>query len=153
IAGKVALIARGTCTFKTKAQQAQLAGAIAVIVTNNVAGAPGGMADDATITTPITIPTQMISLADGNAGTTDLTAGNTVNATLDNSLGATVPAEQDTIASFSSRGPSRQQNRVNLKPDVTAPGVNIISTGMGTGFGGVAISGTSMASPLTAGTV
>ena len=53
------------------------------------------------------------------------------------------------VASFSSGGPRDYDNAV--KPDVTAPGVSVTSTGMGTGTGGVVMSGTSMASPHTAG--
>ncbi|HYV46465.1 MAG TPA: S8 family serine peptidase, partial [Myxococcaceae bacterium] len=144
IAGNIALIARGTCSFKIKALQAQSAGAIGVIITNNAAGPPVGMGDDVNTPGPVAIPARMISLTDGNAVNAELTAGNTVNATLDDLLGFTVPAELDLIAGFSSRGPSRQLNRVNLKPDLTAPGVNIVSTSMGTGGGGTQLSGTSM---------
>ncbi len=62
INGNIALIDRGNCTFILKAQAAQAAGAIAVIIANNVAGnlAPGG-ADPS-----ITIPVVGITLADGN---------------------------------------------------------------------------------------
>src|SRR5205085_3336544 len=53
------------------------------------------------------------------------------------------------FASFTSRGPRTGDSA--LKPDISAPGVSIISTGMGTGTGGAAISGTSMASPHVTG--
>jgi len=66
VAGKIALVDRGTCTFKTKTLNAQLAGATAVIIANNAAGSPPpGLGDDATIVTPITIPTVSITQADG----------------------------------------------------------------------------------------
>jgi hypothetical protein len=59
IAGKIALIDRGTCTFVEKAQRAQAAGAVAVIIGNNVAGAPPGMAgSDPSITIPVVSITQ-----------------------------------------------------------------------------------------------
>ena len=65
--GKIALIDRGTCTFKTKTLNAQNAGAVGVILVNNAAGSPPpGLGDDATITVPITIPTVSVTLADGN---------------------------------------------------------------------------------------
>jgi hypothetical protein len=55
IAGKWALLDRGTCTFVIKAQAAQAAGAIGVIVGNNAAGLPpnplGGT--DASIVIPV----------------------------------------------------------------------------------------------------
>lgn len=62
VKGKVAIISRGTCTFVVKVKNAQNAGAIGVLLANNVAGIqpPGGA--DATIT----IPSVGISLADGD---------------------------------------------------------------------------------------
>ncbi|MFO1312310.1 MAG: M36 family metallopeptidase [Burkholderiales bacterium] len=75
IAGKIALIDRGTCTFVVKAKNAQNAGAIGVIIVNNVSpGAPGMAGDDATIT----IPVLSIPLADGTAIKAQLAAGNAV---------------------------------------------------------------------------
>src|SRR5664280_328936 len=53
VAGKIALIDRGTCTFVIKAKNAQHAGAIAAIIVDNVAGGVAGMGGtDATITIP-----------------------------------------------------------------------------------------------------
>ena len=70
VAGKVALISRGTCTFAVKVKNAQNAGAVAVLLINNVAGAiaPGGA--DATVT----IPSAGLSLADGQTLTAAVTA-------------------------------------------------------------------------------
>jgi hypothetical protein len=67
-AGAIALVDRGsppgvTCTFVLKVKNAQDAGAVAVIVANNVAGDPITMGG----TDPsITIPSVMVSLDDGN---------------------------------------------------------------------------------------
>jgi hypothetical protein len=63
VAGKVAIISRGTCAFTQKVKNAQNAGAIGVLLANNAAGIqpPGG--SDATIT----IPAVGISQADGDA--------------------------------------------------------------------------------------
>lgn len=59
ISGKVAVIDRGTCAFTQKADNAVNAGAIAVIVVNNVAGAPPGMAgSDPDVTVPVVSITQ-----------------------------------------------------------------------------------------------
>jgi hypothetical protein len=79
VAGKIALLDRGTCGFTQKVLNAQNAGAIAVIVSDNVAGSPPpglGGADPA-----VTIPSARVSLADGNAIKAALASG-TVNVTL-----------------------------------------------------------------------
>lgn len=75
VSGKLALLDRGSCTFKTKVRNAQVAGAIGVIIANNSAAAPGTMGDDATITTVITIGAQLIPQATGNAIKTALLGG------------------------------------------------------------------------------
>ena len=62
-AGAIAVIDRGTCNFVAKVKNAQDAGAIAVMMVNNIAGEPISMGGtDATIT----IASGMISLVDGN---------------------------------------------------------------------------------------
>jgi hypothetical protein len=62
-AGAIALVDRGTCGFAIKVKNAQDAGAVAVIVANNAPGAPITMGgEDPTIT----IPSVMVSLADGD---------------------------------------------------------------------------------------
>jgi subtilisin family serine protease len=55
----------------------------------------------------------------------------------------------NTIASFSSRGPSVFSSEI--KPNIAAPGVNVRSSEPGSTYGN--LSGTSMASPHVAGTV
>ena len=64
INGNIALIDRGTCTFAIKAEAAQAAGAIGVIIVNNVAGAPSTMGGSSAT---VTIPVVMLGQADGNA--------------------------------------------------------------------------------------
>ena len=62
VSGKIALIDRGVCGFAVKTKNAQNAGAIGVIIVNNVAGSPPGLGGaDPTIT----IRTVSISQADG----------------------------------------------------------------------------------------
>ena len=74
--GKIALIDRGSCAFTQKALAAQVAGAIACVIVNNVAGAaPGLGGTDPTIT----IPTVSLSLADGNAIKANLGTGVTMS--------------------------------------------------------------------------
>jgi uncharacterized repeat protein (TIGR01451 family) len=90
--GQIAVIDRGTCSFKAKALNAQNAGATAVIIVNNAAGSPApGLGDDATITTPITVPTVSLTQSDGNLIKAQL--GGTVNGVIQ--LDMTVRAGAD----------------------------------------------------------
>ncbi len=82
IAGKIALVDRGTCGFTVKALNAQAAGAIAVVIADNVAGSPPAGLGGADPT--ITIPAVRISLSDGNLIKAQLANG--VNVTLGNDL-------------------------------------------------------------------
>jgi hypothetical protein len=64
-AGAIALVDRGNCNFADKTLNAQNAGAVAVVIVNNVPGAPtapGGTALPGTV-----IPTVMVGQADGAA--------------------------------------------------------------------------------------
>lgn len=83
VAGKIALIDRGSCTFSSKALNAQNAGAIAVIIVDNVAGStpPGlGGSDPG-----LTIPTVSLTLADGSLIKAQLGSGVNVTLGLDDS--------------------------------------------------------------------
>jgi hypothetical protein len=62
IAGKIALIDRGTCLFVDKVKNAQNAGAVGVIIVNNVPDAPIGLGGD---DPSIVIPSVHLSQADG----------------------------------------------------------------------------------------
>ena len=64
IGDNIALIQRGTCLFVTKVRNAQDAGAIAVVVYDNVDGPPAGMAG---VDPSITIPSIRITRAAGLA--------------------------------------------------------------------------------------
>lgn len=66
LAGQAALVDRGTCSFKIKTRNAQNAGAIAVLVANNIATGLPGMGDDPLVTETITIPSIGITQAAGN---------------------------------------------------------------------------------------
>jgi subtilisin family serine protease len=145
VAGHIVLIRRGVCTFIDKAHTVQAAGAIAMIVWTDGASAdreePIVMALDNTVT----IPAVMIGFDDGRtlAAAATTTAASPVKVTLDLGL------NDDTIAGFSSRGPGHGGS--TFKPDLSAPGVAIVSTGVGTGTGSLELQGTSMASPHVAG--
>ncbi|MFM9435437.1 hypothetical protein ACFDR9_002506 [Janthinobacterium sp. CG_23.3] len=60
----VALVDRGGCAFVDKAKNLQEAGAVAMIVVNNVPGDAAGLGGD---DDGVTIPAVMVSQADGNA--------------------------------------------------------------------------------------
>ena len=76
VAGKIVLVDRGTCSFKTKVFNAQTAGALGVIVANNVAGgAVSILGDDVSIPTSILIPALMVSFENGAAIKTSLQSG------------------------------------------------------------------------------
>jgi Zn-dependent metalloprotease len=77
VAGKIALLDRGTCAFTIKVKNAQDAGAVAAIVADNVPGPVTGMGGvDATIV----IPSLRVTLETGNTLKGELAGG--VNATL-----------------------------------------------------------------------
>ncbi|QRK11910.1 myxosortase-dependent M36 family metallopeptidase [Archangium violaceum] len=63
VAGKIALVDRGSCNFTVKVANAQTAGAIGVIIADHLEGPVAGIGGDSA---GITIPTLRITLADGN---------------------------------------------------------------------------------------
>jgi Zn-dependent metalloprotease len=86
VAGKVALIDRGTCGFKLKVKNAQDAGAIGAIIANIASTVNPNtlvnMADDPLVVTPITIHSVNVTLNTGNAIKNQLAASVTVNGSL-----------------------------------------------------------------------
>ncbi|MBT6208455.1 MAG: S8 family serine peptidase, partial [Woeseia sp.] len=153
ISGNIALIERGGCEFSEKIANAEDAGAIAVIVFN-VSGDPIVMNANSGFRA-VNIPAVMIGGADGNLLITELDANEIINVVLDKGIFLSVADNGNVMASFSSRGPGPNQDI--LKPDVTAPGVNIlagyspdsISAASGESF--AYLSGTSMSAPHVAG--
>lgn len=153
--GVIALIQRGSCEFGTKVLNAEQAGAIAAIVYNHAAGGEGlinmgaGAEGD-----QVTIPSLFVQRSTG-VGMEDWYDANpgTAEVTVD-FVPKQVGTDPDVIASFSSRGVSFGRF---IGPDVTAPGVNILSSGYGSGsgverhMGFGQVSGTSMSSPHVAG--
>ena len=82
--GKIAVIRRGDCEFGSKVLAAENAGAVAVIMVNNVAGDPITMGPGAE-GDAVTIPSIMLSQADGETIIASLANNsNTINATLVN---------------------------------------------------------------------
>ncbi len=73
VAGRIALVDRGTCLFVDKARNVQAAGAIGMVVANNVADPSAlGMAGD---DTSITIPVASVTQADGATLRANLAGG------------------------------------------------------------------------------
>ncbi len=138
--GNVAFIDRGAVTFAIKGQRAFEAGAIGLVVANNVDGDAFGMGGDAAID----IPAIMISKALGDALKADMPQGDVIIAFLTDGR-IEKPALVDTLTDFSSRGPRSIDGA--LKPEISAPGANVISAKMGSGDKAVQMSGTSMAAP------
>jgi minor extracellular serine protease Vpr len=137
--GEIVVTRRGTCDRVDRAKFGQAVGAGAVVMVNNAAGLPpfeGNIPG-------VTIPFIGVSSTAGPA----LISANGTTHTI-SALAIANPTFQQ-IATFSSGGPRDYDNAV--KPDVTAPGVSVMSTGMGTGVEGAVMSGTSMAAPHTAG--
>ena len=75
IAGKIAIVYRGTCEFGMKALNAQNAGAVAVVIVNNIPGPPVGMAGG-TSGASVSIPVVMISQDAGALIHDEVVAGN-----------------------------------------------------------------------------
>jgi len=162
LAGKIALIARGVCTFSVKILNAQAANAIGVIVYNSQAGDPIAMSFDTSLPTQPTIPAVMVSLPNGLAMAAAAPSTVTVDGTNPQEFFTDGPSA-DILARFSSTGPpilqgpgvgvGQPQNKI--KPDVTAPGVNVYSSIPSFGCASppcfAFFQGTSMATPHVAG--
>jgi minor extracellular serine protease Vpr len=151
--GKLAIVNRGGCTFSTKVRNAIAAGAIGVLVINNVAGDPTAMAKDGGGGDDL--PAVMIGKNEGAALRSS--GATTADATATFSE-FTNTGNEDILAGFSSQGPTAVDFAV--KPDLTSVGVNVLSSITcvgkpagcpGDGSGWAFFSGTSMSTPHIAG--
>jgi subtilisin family serine protease len=151
--GKLAIIDRGTCVFSQKVANAKAAGAVGVLVINNVAGDPIAMARTAGFDDDL--PAVMISKDDGAAlrasGATTASAVATFQEFIN-------PAHKDIAYGNSSQGPTFAD--FSLKPDLASVAVNVLSSITcvgkpvgcpGDGSGWAFFTGTSMATPHVAG--
>ncbi len=163
LAGKIAVVSRGSTSFYQKANAAVANGAIATIVYNNQPGTISMNLSGYTGTAPAVSITQ----ADGEAlkalGEAKTTEGGaayyegTMTVTGEYEV-SKENADYLTMSDFSSWGPTGD---LNLKPEITAPGGNIFSvygtnqTSTGAITGGTdqyeLMSGTSMAAPQISG--
>lgn len=142
LTGRIALIDRGTSLFATKVRNAYDAGAVAVIMINNVAGSPITMAD----VDGVPIPSVMVSQDDG----TILRQWISDNPEATVRINAGTPQPVTVLADFSSRGPNIQADI--LSPSIAAPGPNVLAAVSESGEDSWQFfSGTSSASPHIAG--
>jgi minor extracellular serine protease Vpr len=146
LTGKLALVRRGTCSFYTKAFNAQAAGATGVVLYNN---APGIVTATVVGVPPITIPTVVITAEKGSLIDSRLASGN-VDLTWTSLVVSEPQPTGNLISSFSSYGLAPD---LSFKPDIGAPGGAIRSTLPLEQGGAGNISGTSMSSPHVAGAV
>ncbi|KAA0566670.1 S8 family serine peptidase [Bacillus sp. CH30_1T] len=149
--GKLALIERGTLSFNEKIANAKNAGASAVIIWNNVDGELSyyfGEGIDY-------IPAFTLTKEEGER----LKGLLTEEKMFTFKEISEIKTEGDKLADFSSRGPSLKT--YDIKPEITAPGVSILSTVPGYindkenpsnyQYAYERLSGTSMATPYAAG--
>ncbi len=137
VKGKIALVERGEIAFTEKETNAKNAGAIGLIVYDNVDGELFGMQLNGLL------PTVSISKADGKL------LKNAKDNHIQVSKSLCVPTESPKgglMSDFSSIGVTPD---LSLKPEITAPGGNVYSTLPGGKYG--EMSGTSMACPHMAG--
>jgi minor extracellular serine protease Vpr len=154
LANSVALIKRGTCNFVVKVVNAATAGAVAVVVYNNVKNGlveMGGL--DST-----GIPAVMISMSDG-VNLQQYISGNPADAqvSIDKSTAFQwVDVTPRVISSFSGVGPGTD---FSIKPDLVAVGENVYSATQKTysaspmydSSGFTVSQGTSFSTPMVAG--
>jgi subtilisin family serine protease len=145
LSGAIALVSRGTCTFALKAARVKAAGAIGIVVVDNRPGEANG------IPLELAVPGGMIADLDG-AQLRAYLAGRSGRAGI--RIGRS-PLELETgrsgvVTSFSSAGLTAFGHL--LKPDVGAPGGQILSATLRLAGGPFAVfDGTSMAAPHVAG--
>lgn len=122
--GKVALIARGELAFVDKIANAKENGAVAAIIHNFSGGTNAPDVSDVFLGDTFSlIPTIDMSVTDGEAIRNALEIG---PGTVSFAEFSSTRIEGDDVAGSSSRGPSAPN--FDIKPDVLAPGTNIMST-------------------------
>jgi len=144
--GLVALVSRGSCTFVSKAGRARAAGAIAMVVVDNRPGEANG------IPIQLVLPGGMISDFDGRRLRELVLAriGGRAKIGLGRRPEGLETGRPGVVTSFSSAGPTSFGHQ--LKPDLSAPGGQILSSTLSSAGGPFAVfDGTSMSAPHVAG--
>lgn len=152
--GEIVVCDRGGNARVAKGTAVKKGGARGMVLVNTQPGE--SLVADAHI-----IPAVHLRKQDGDALKTWLATGSGHTATIQATQISFDPAHADAMAGFSSRGPNLNTARDVIKPDVTAPGVDILAafrSGSGPANGAEPwmdefnyLSGTSMSSPHTAG--
>jgi subtilisin family serine protease len=146
LAGKIALILRGRCSFASKAARALLGDAAGIVLVDN----RPGEANPIPIQLPI--PAGMIADLDGRALRAFADAsGGEARIRVSSGIRELQTNRGGVITSFSSAGPTDFEHR--LKPDISAPGLDVLSSTppATTGSTFSVFAGTSMATPHVAG--
>jgi minor extracellular serine protease Vpr len=144
--GTIALVSRGVCTFISKAERASLAGATGIVLIDNRFGEANG------IPVQLPVPSGMIADLDGkNLRAYAAARGGRVPIRVSSGIGEIQTGRSGIITSFSSAGPTDFGHL--LKPDVSAPGLDVLSSTppKTTGSTFSVFAGTSMATPHVAG--
>lgn len=124
VKGKVALVSRGEIAFVDKVEAAKEQGAVAVIIQNSAAGSNAPGKSDVFLGDAFEfIPTFDMSTTDGDALRAALKA---TPGTVSFDQFTKESTAGDEVNDSSSRGPSTPN--FDIKPDVSAPGTNIMST-------------------------
>jgi subtilisin family serine protease len=130
------------CGSTARADNVAAAGGTGFIFADDAETFAAGISGDALV------PGVLVTKSAGDAIRAQLAGVVTITGTSAADFRQTLTQNNDKVNAGSSRGIRRAGN---VKPDVTAVGTGVFSTGMGTGNQGVSESGTSMATPMVAG--
>ena len=145
LTGAIALVSRGSCTFASKAGRARQAGAVGIILVDNRFGEANG------IPIQLEVPSGMVADVDGAALRAAMASTGRMAIRVGRTYEDISTGRSGIVTSFSSAGPTAFGHL--LKPDVAAPGGQILSSTLpefaGSPF--AVFDGTSMATPHATG--